>query len=106
MIVVGRSHDEPKVLFCPNTALTLSRLNRSRLACTRRLPRSLKTFDRRKSTWCIRSLNIVPGSIMLMLAVPLQVAAAPHDARLRLSDGAISAFVNGRVAVICGPGRL
>jgi hypothetical protein len=50
MTFVGRSHDDPYVLFCASTELALRALNRSRLAWTRRLPPSLKIFETLRQT--------------------------------------------------------
>src|SRR5580765_1839711 len=95
---VGRSQFDPYVVLIERIELALQR---SRLACRRRPAPRLKIFDARKSLWYSRSSYIVPGAMSCTAAVP----AAP-DARLRPSDGLISAFVYVRLAVIIGPGRL
>src|SRR3954469_8433117 len=105
-IACGRSHADPAVapavaperLLWTSTALPLSALYRSTVACSReRL--TVNFFANRKSSWFIRSPYWVFGSTIATLTV---VA----DDRLRPSDGATCTFPNVPMLVTSGPGTL
>src|SRR5262245_60974965 len=107
---VGCCQSGPYVVTTLMIALLFATLYTSRPASKVYLDPNLKRFETRKSSCVRRSTNIVCGATRGTAAVPVTVAAhAPvalgHAARLRPSDGAISALVAEYAAVICGPER-
>src|SRR5712691_383035 len=90
---IGSCHRGPYVSFRFNRALLLKTLYTSRFVCIRAFAPTGKVLLRRRSNCVRRGLYNVFGATSGTAAVALQTACVPHAARLRPSDGAISAFV-------------
>src|SRR5262249_952849 len=92
-MAVGFSQELPYVVFILSTVLAFRRFARSKFPLIRVAP-TLNVLAIRRSTWFSRSSNFENGAMSGTFAVAVHApVAAGHAARLRPSEGAISAFV-------------
>src|SRR5262249_51984832 len=89
----GSCHRGPYVSFRFSTALLLNTLYTSRFACTCARAPVRKILLSRRSNCVRRGLYNVFGGTSGTAAVARHTACVPHAARLRPSEGAISALV-------------
>src|SRR5688572_1898621 len=87
----------------PSTGRALKALNTSRIPWIVALE-TLTLLANLTSNWAYRSSKIWLLGTTLITAVPLQVAALPHDERFRPSDGRIWALEYEKLALCVWPG--